>query len=93
MAYILKRKRKNKTTFRVQVTGKGFKSVFKSFPTRTEAKKWVRAMENKLDRDNFIDFTEAQRVTLGDILQRYILEDKHKKINLGLCTNSVLLFF
>ena len=40
MAYILKRKWKNKTTFRVQVTRKGFKSAFKSFPTRTEAKKW-----------------------------------------------------
>ena len=40
MAYILKRKWKNITTFRVQVTRKGFKSAFKSFPTRTEAKKW-----------------------------------------------------
>ena len=80
MAYILKRKWKNKTAFRVQVTRKGFKSAFKSFPTRTEAKKWGRTMENKLDWDNFIDFTEAQRVTLGDILQRYIREDKHKKI-------------
>ena len=50
MAYILKRKWKNKTTFRVQVTRKGFKSAFKSFPTRTEAKKWGRTMENKLDR-------------------------------------------
>ena len=49
MAYILKRKWKNKTTFRVQVTRKGFKSAFKSFPTRTEAKKWGRTMENKLD--------------------------------------------
>ena len=80
MAYILKQKWKNKTTFRVQVTRKGFKSVFKYFPTRTKAKKLGRTMENKLDWVNFIDFTEVQRVKLGDILQRYILEDKHKKI-------------
>ena len=80
MAYILRRKGKTKVSYRVQVRRRGFTTTFKSFPTRTEAKKWVRAMENKLDRDNFIDFTETQRVTLGDILQRYIREDKHKKI-------------
>ena len=50
MAYILKRKWKDKSTFRVQVTRKGFKSAFKSFPTRTELKKWGRLL--KLLRGN-----------------------------------------
>ena len=70
MAYILKRKWKNKTTYRVQVTRKGFKSAFKSFPTRTEAKKWGRAMERKLDTGDFSNYSEASKLTLGDILVR-----------------------
>ena len=76
MAYILKRKWKNKTTYRVQVTRKGFKSAFKSFPTRTEAKKWGRTMENKLDRgdDDDSNCSEASKLTLGDVMRRYISE-------------------
>jgi integrase len=77
MAYILKRKWKNKTTYRVQVTRKGFKSAFKSFPTRTEAKKWGRAMERKLDTGDFSNYSEASKLTLGDIMRRYISEGYH----------------
>ena len=77
MAYILKRKWKNKTTFRVQVTRKGFKSAFKSFPTRTDAKKWGRTMENKLDRGDYSNYSEATKLTLGDIMRRYISEGYH----------------
>ena len=77
MAYILKRKWKNKTTFRVQVTRKGFKSAFKSFPTRTEAKKWGRTMENKLDRGDYSNYSEATKLTLGDVMRRYISEGYH----------------
>ena len=80
MAYILKRKWKNKTTYRVQVTRRGFKSAFKSFPTRTEAKKWGRAVERDWDQGKYIDYSEAQGFTLGEVMQRYIREDKHKQI-------------
>ena len=44
----------------MQVTRKGFKSAFKSFPTRTEAKKWGRTMENKLDRGATTQTTQRQ---------------------------------
>ena len=77
MAYILKRKWKNKTTYRVQVTRKGFKSAFKSFPTRTEAKKWGWTMENKLDRSDYWNYSEATKLTLGDVMRRYISEVYH----------------
>ena len=79
MAYILKRKWKNKTTYRVQVTRKGFKSAFKSFPTRTEAKKWGRAMERELDQGHYIDLSEANRLTLGDLFKRYLRENKQQQ--------------
>jgi hypothetical protein len=50
MAYILKRKWKTKVTYRVQVSRRGFKNIMKTFQTRTEAKKWGRAMERKIDK-------------------------------------------
>ena len=78
MAYILKRKWKNKITYRVQVSRRGFKTLFRSFLTRTEAKKWGRAMERKLDIGDYSDYSEASKLTLGDLLKRYLTENKHR---------------
>ena len=78
MAYILKRKWKTKVTYRVQVSRRGFKNIMKTFQTRTEAKKWGRAMERKLDVGDYSDYTEASKLTLRDLLKRYISENKHR---------------
>jgi len=79
MATFFKRKHKSKTTYAVQVRRKGFRTVSKSFDTRTEAKRWARNMEAKLDRGDYSDYTEASKLTLGDLFNRYIRENKHKK--------------
>ena len=79
MATFFKRKHKSKTTYAVQVRRKGFRTVSKSFDTRTDAKKWARNMEAKLDRGDYSDYTEASKLTLGDLFNRYIRENKHKK--------------
>ena len=42
IAYILRRKLKTKTTYRVQISRRGFKTMFKSFNTKTEAKRWAQ---------------------------------------------------
>ena len=49
MAYIERRKYKTKTSYLVMVRRKGFKTMVKTFDTRTDAKKWARAVERKLD--------------------------------------------
>ena len=54
-------------------------SIYSSFDTLTDAKKWARKMEGKLDRGDTSDYSEASKVTLGDLFSRYISEDKHKK--------------
>ena len=82
MAYIRRAKYKSKVSFQVQVRRKGFKTIVKSFDTRTEAKKWARTIERELDQGNCIDYSEANRLTLGDLFKRYIRENKHKK-NIG----------
>ena len=80
MATISRRKWSKKISYVAQVRRKGFKTLVKSFRTRTEAKKWGRAIERELDLGNYNDFSEAQRLTLADLFTRYLREDKHKKI-------------
>ena len=78
MASIMRRKWRKKLSYVAQVRRKGFKTLVKSFSTRTGAKKWARAMENKLDRGDYSDYSEASKVTLGDLFKRYISENKHR---------------
>ena len=64
----------------MQVRRKGIKTICKTFATRTEARKWARDMERELDQGVYTDLSEAKRLTLGDIFNRYIREEEHKKI-------------
>ena len=77
MASIIKRKRNNRTTYLAFVRRKGVKAIVKSFYNKTDAKKWARVMERKLDKGDFSDYSEASKLTLGDLLERYIEEGKH----------------
>ena len=79
MAYILRRKGRNKFVYRVQIKRKGFKTLFRSFDTLNEGKKWARGIERKLDTGDFSDYTEASKLTFGDLLNRYKAENKHKR--------------
>ena len=80
MATISRRKWSKKISYVAQVRRKGFKTLVKSFRTRTEAKKWGRAVERDWDQGKYIDYSEAQGFTLGEVMQRYIRENKHKQI-------------
>ena len=77
MAYIIKRKHKNYSSYLVRIKRKGFKIIFKTFLQKSDAIKWARAMERKLDQGDFSDYSEATRVTLGDLFKRFISEGKH----------------
>ena len=79
MATIERRKWERKTSYRVRIRRAGIRPITKSFLTRTEAKKWARSMETKLDRGDYSDYTEASKLTLGDIAKRYIDGGYHRK--------------
>ena len=79
MATIQKRKYLNKTSYQVRIRRLGIKTITKSFMNRTDAKRWARNMETKLDRGDYSDYSTASKVTLGVLFKRYINEDKHKK--------------
>lgn len=65
---------RRKTGFQAQVRRKGFPTISRSFDTRKDAEKWARQVEGELDRGVFIDRSEADKNTLGDILRRYLAE-------------------
>ena len=79
MASIERRKWQTKISYRVKIRRAGIRPITKSFLTRSEAKKWARAMETKLDRGDYSDYSEASKLTLGDIAKRYIEGEYHKK--------------
>lgn len=93
MAYIMKRKFPNKISFLAQVKRKGFKTITKSFGTKTLAQKWARAIERKHDIGDYSDYTEASKLTFGDLLIRYRVENKHRAKKIGRMKDIRLISF
>lgn len=71
-------KRRN-SGYQVQIRRKGFPQVSKAFTSLKDAEAWGRLIESEMDRGIFQDRTEAERNTLGDILQRYMEEISPRK--------------
>ncbi len=46
----------------------------RTFPTHQEAERWARSVESEMDRGSYVSYTEAQKTTLGDLIQRYMAE-------------------
>lgn len=67
------RKRKS-GRWQTQVRRKGYPAQSKSFPTRAAAVKWVRSIEYEMDQGLFISRNEAEATTLGELLDRYLIE-------------------
>lgn len=57
--------------WQAKVRRKGYPAQSRTFSYKEDAEKWVRALERELDTDGFIDRREAEKNTLGEILQRY----------------------
>ena len=60
--------------WQARVRRKGYPDETKSFATRQDAEKWARALETEIDRGLFVDISEAQRTTFGDLIARYLAE-------------------
>lgn len=52
----------------------GHPMVSKVFASKADAERWSRLTESELDRGVFIDRTEAERTTIADLIDRYIVE-------------------
>ncbi len=64
------------------VKRKGFPGQSKTWNTRKEAEAWARQIESEMDRGVFVSRAESERVTLGELIQRYrdeVLPEKRGK--------------
>lgn len=72
--------RKRNGRWQARVRRYGLPSITKTFPTKNEATIWARLIESEIDCGSYVDRTNADITTLGDILKRYKQEiSPHKK--------------
>lgn len=77
MAAITKRAKKGKTgndQYQVRVRRAGYPAQSATFETRKEAEAWGRDVESKMDRGIFQDLEEAEKNTLGDVIDKFLKE-------------------
>ncbi|MEY4644427.1 MAG: hypothetical protein RLZZ596_1258 [Pseudomonadota bacterium] len=60
--------------WQARVLKNGYPDQTKTFETKADAEKWARAFESEIDRGQFVSVSEAQRNTLGDLIERYLAE-------------------
>lgn len=54
-------------------------TLSRSFPTKADARAWAVVIESEIERGAFIDRTEAEKNTLGDLFKRYLTEVSSQK--------------
>ena len=73
------RQQKN-TRWQAIIRRRGFKMLTKTFSTQEHALMWARYIESEIDRGIFVDRTEAERTSMGELFDRYEREiTPHKK--------------
>jgi integrase len=60
--------------WQARVRRKGNPDLTKTFVNRQDAERWARSAEVDLDRGSYVNPVEAQRITLGGLIDRYIRE-------------------
>ena len=60
--------------WQARIRRQGYPDISKTFVTKADAEKWARALESEIDKGQFVSVGEAQRNTLGDLIERYLTE-------------------
>jgi len=60
--------------WQAQIRKKGYPPQSKTFDTRASAEQWAREVEHEMDRGVFVSRAEADSTTLGELLERYLME-------------------
>lgn len=66
------RQRGNK--WQARIARMGFPPEVKTFGTRQDAERWARSIETEMDRGSYVSRSGAESTTLGDVLERYIVD-------------------
>lgn len=66
--------RKRSNGWQARVKRKGYPELTNTFKQYSDAVAWARITESEMDRGQFINRTEAENTTLGELLNRYLRE-------------------
>jgi integrase len=60
--------------WQARIRRQGYPDITKSFHALLDAEKWARSLESEIDKGQFVSVIEAQRTSLGDLIERYLSE-------------------
>ncbi len=60
--------------WQARVLRDGYPDQTKTFATKADAEKWARSIEAAIDKGVFVNVSEAQRTTFGEVIERYLVE-------------------
>ena len=60
--------------WQARVRRQGYPDTTKTFQNKQDAERWARALEFEMDKGQFVSIDEAQRTTLGALIERYLVE-------------------
>jgi hypothetical protein len=60
--------------WRAKIRRKGYPEQTQSLDLKSKAEAWARSIENEMDKGTFVDRTETEKNTLGDLIDRYLKE-------------------
>lgn len=60
--------------WQARVLRHGYPAQTKTFQNKVDAEKWARSVESDIDKGHFVNITEAQRTSLGELIGRYLVE-------------------
>ncbi|HQR04014.1 MAG: site-specific integrase [Proteobacteria bacterium] len=66
--------RKRSGGWQARVSRKGFAPEVRTFHNKADAERWARTLESEMDRGCFVSRTETERLTLADVIDRYMRE-------------------
>lgn len=61
-------------SWQAKIRRRGYPPQSDTFRTKSLAERWARQVENDMDRGIFVDRSQAERTTLGDLLERYVVD-------------------
>lgn len=73
------RQRKTSKKYEVQIRRDGWPTLTRTFAKAADARAWASVIESEIERGVFIDRTEAEKNTLGDLFRRYLAEVSTQK--------------
>lgn len=82
-----------KITYKAQVRLRGHPPQYETFDRKTDAKMWIEKVKTDIREGRIFKTSESKKHTLGEMIDRYILEVLPLKIKIGFKQRTQLLWW